>query len=298
MEVQQLRHLIAAVQFGNLLRAAQECNISQSGLSRSIKSLETRLGVQLLLRKSKGVEPTIFGVSVIQRARIILNEVNRSVAEVRALESANVGDVAIGITQNYAHYFIPDILAEVHAARPDVRVTVSTGGFLDLLEGVRTGLLDFGFGLLGPMEETSELIVAPLREHHSRVLARRGHPLTLCAGEVTPEQLAGARWAVLSGEGFQRSFASYFSTRGLRIPGQTFKTDSIELIRKLIARADILTVLPPDVVLDQVEAGALVILDCDAPAEETQVGLIFRDDGLVTPQTKLIADRIRARLGR
>jgi LysR family transcriptional regulator, regulator of abg operon len=57
MEVQQLRHLIAAIETGNLLRAADKSCISQSGLSRSIKTLETTLGVPLLIRGPKGSSP-------------------------------------------------------------------------------------------------------------------------------------------------------------------------------------------------------------------------------------------------
>ena len=69
MEIQQLRHLIAAVENRNLLKAADKAYISQSGLSRSLKSLEHRLGVPLLVRGPKGVEPTMYGLAVIRRAK-------------------------------------------------------------------------------------------------------------------------------------------------------------------------------------------------------------------------------------
>ena len=88
MEIQQLRHLIAAIENRNLLKAADKAYISQSGLSRSLKSLEHRLGVPLLIRGPKGVEPTIYGLTVIRRAKVILNEVARSIEEVRAIEMA------------------------------------------------------------------------------------------------------------------------------------------------------------------------------------------------------------------
>jgi DNA-binding transcriptional LysR family regulator len=298
VEIQQLRHLIAAVEQGNLLKAADACNISQSGLSRSIKSLETRLGIQLLIRKSKGVEPTIYGLSVMQRARLILNEVGRSYEEVRAIQAADIGQVTFGITQNYAHYFIPDVLAELHGAKGGVRVVVVTGGFLELVEQLREGALDFAFGLLGPIEENSELIIEPLRDHHSRVIARREHPLAAREDEISPQDLALARWATLRGEGFQKNFTGYFASRGLKAPAQTILTDSIDLIRQVVARVNVLSVLPPDIVLPELQSGAFAILDCEAPAEQTQVGLLFRKDAFVTPQMKQMVDRIRKRLSR
>jgi DNA-binding transcriptional LysR family regulator len=295
MEIQQLRHLVAAVDCGNLLKAADECNISQSGLSRSISSLEDRLGVELLVRKSKGVEPTIFGLSVVQRARLILNEVSRSIEELRAIQAAEIGDVAIGITQNYGHYLIPEILADLYHAHPGIRVRVVTGGFLDLVGQLKTGAVDFVFGLLGTMEVSDEIELEALREHHSKVVARTAHPL-VAKTEVTPEDLAAARWATLSGVGFQRNFMDYFSTHGLTPPVQVLKTDSIALIRRFILGADLLAVLPPDIVSDSLDAGLLTILDCEAPAEETTIGFVFRNHGLVTPHSRQIVERIRRRM--
>lgn len=298
MEIQQLRHLVSAVACGNLLKAAEECNISQSGLSRSIRSLEDRLGVQLLIRKSNGVEPTVFGDSVLKYAYLILNEVARSLDEIRAIQSSQVGEVVVGVTQNYGYYFIPDVITEFQQSQPSVRVTVKTGGFLDLVQQLKMANVDFVFGLLGPIEEGQELTVELLREHHSRVIARSTHPLAVQAREVTPQELSAARWATLRGEGFQRNFANYFASLSLKAPEQVLKTDSIALIRQSISAANLLAVLPPDVVKGELDSGALVILDCDAPAEQTHVGFVTRRSSFVTPQQTLLTDRIRRQLSR
>jgi DNA-binding transcriptional LysR family regulator len=60
----------------------------------------------------------------------------------------------------------------------------------------------------------------------------------------------------------------------------------------------VLSVLPPDIVHKELEDGTFAIINCEAPAEQTQVGLLFRKDGFVTPQMKQLVDRIRARLKR
>ena len=295
MEIQQIKHLIAAVECGNLLKAADECHISQSGLSRSIRSLEERLGVQLLIRKSKGVEPTVFGRSVLRRAYLIMNEVSRTVDEIRALQASEVGDIAFGVTQNYGYYFIPDLLAELQVEHPGVRVSVNTGGFVDLIRQLKVGSIDFVFGLLGSIEESDDIEAELLREHYSRVVARSSHPLARKQGDVTPDELSAARWATLRGEGFQRNFNTYFTAQGLHSPTQAVKTDSLALIRNSIAAADLLAVLPPDVVHWEIDRGDLVILQCEAPAEQTHVGLVRRRDSLVTPPQKEITELIRKR---
>ncbi len=167
-----------------------------------------------------------------------------------------------------------------------------TGGFLELVDQLAKGALDMVFGLLGLFETPPELVLEPLRDHYSRVIARAGHPL---AGnlQVTARELADARWATLSGEGFQRNFANFFAHYRLPLPVQALRTDSIDLIRRFVLNSDALTVLPADVVMQEIDAGTLVIVDCDTPAEQTRLGLVTRQHGLITPQVTLVISRIK-----
>ena len=293
MEIQQLRHLIAAVENRNLLKAADKAYISQSGLSRSLKSLEHRLGVQLLVRGPKGVEPTIYGMAVIRRAKVILNEVARSMEEVRAIEHGRIGETTFGITQNYANYLMPALLADLHAERPNLRVSIVCDGFLELVKKVKTEEIDFAFGLIGRIHHSDGLIIEPLMENRSRVIVGSHHPLAAKAA-VSIEDLARAQWAMLSSESVQRGFGLFFETRGLPVPAQMLKSNSIALIRHVVEVSDALTILPQDVVQREIDAGLLVALECETPVEHTRIGLIFRDGGLITPQAQVVVERIRS----
>jgi DNA-binding transcriptional LysR family regulator len=292
VEIQQLKHLLAAVETGNLLKAADKSFISQSGLSRSIKSLETRLGVPLLIRGPKGVEPTVYGLSVLRRAQIILNEVNKSVDEVRAIKQARVGEVKLGITQNYAGYLVPELMNEIHRERPGIRFTIIADGFVELLEMVKTEVIDFAFGLIGQIHRSDGIVIEPLREHRSRVFCGRNHPLAR-GGTATLQDLHAAQWAMLNSGGVQRGFGIFFESRGMSVPLQVIKTNSIDLIRHLIDDSNILTVLPAEVVHQEVSAGSIVPLECETPVAQTRVGLFYRDGGLLTPQAELVLDRFR-----
>jgi DNA-binding transcriptional LysR family regulator len=234
---------------------------------------------------------------LIPRAKVIVNEVTRSLNELRELETGQTGVVNIGITQNYGLYLVPPLLAELQTERPGMRFDVVTGGFLDLVEKVTTGKIDVAFGLLGSFETTDDLVVERLKEHHSRAIARARHPLA-CMRQISAAELARARWATLRGEGFQRNFARFFEQSGLRTPVQVLKTDSIELIRSFVVNTDTLTVLPPDVFKREIDDGTVVFLDSEAPAEITQLGLIFRAGGFISPRVQLVADRIRTIVAR
>lgn len=292
MEIQQLRHLMAAVEHRNLLKAADKTFISQSGLSRSIKSLEHRLGVPLLIRGPKGVEPTIYGQSVLRRAKVILNEVAKSIQEVRAIEQARVGEVTFGITPNYATYLVPQLLADLHRDRPHLRVTVITDGFVELIERVKSEAIDFAFGLIGQVRRSDGIVIEAIRAHRARVMASSRHPLA-AHGTCTSTELAAAEWAMLSGEGVQRSFGLFFENRGLPVPAQVMRSNSISLVRQMVKDSNVLSILPEEVVQADIAAGEIVALECETPVEQTRVGLFFREGGLLTPQAELVIDRFR-----
>lgn len=292
MEIQQLRHLIAAVETRNFFRAADQACISQSGLSRSIKTLEDRLGVPLLIRGPRGVEPTIYGMSVLRRAKVILNEVARTIEEVRAIEDGRIGETTFGVTQNYANYFIPELLTELHAERPGLRMTVVADGFLEHIQKLKTEEIDFAFGLIGRIHHSDGVVIEPLTENRSRVFAGAHHPL---AGirDVSIDDLAGAQWAMLSSESVQRGFALFFENQGLAVPAQMLKCNSIAMIRHVVVGSDALTILPQEVVQPEIDAGSLVAIDCETPVGRTRIGLIFREGGLMTPQAAVVVERIR-----
>ena len=292
MEIQQLRHLMAAVEHRNLLKAADKTFISQSGLSRSIKSLEHRLGVPLLIRGPKGVEPTVYGQSVLRRAKVILNEVAKSIQEVRAIEQARVGEVTFGITPNYATYLVPQLLAELHRDRPNLRVTVITDGFVELIERVKSESIDFAFGLIGQVRRSDGIVIEAIRAHRARVMASADHRLAQ-QESCTSADLAAAEWAMLNGEGVQRSFGLFFETRGLPVPAQVMRSNSISLVRQMVKDSNVLSILPEEVVHADIEAGEIVALECETPVEQTRVGLFFREGGLLTPQAELVIDRFR-----
>ena len=292
MEVQQLRHLLAAVQFGNLARAAEETDISQSGLSRSIKSLETRLGVQLLVRGPAGVEPTEFGLGLIERARVILNEISRAKDLLREIEAGEVGEITIGATHNYAHFVLPEVIAKFAGERRQAKIHIVTGSFPELIDGMKVGRMDFAIALLGPISHGDELVVEPLGFSHARVLARAGHPLVNKAAVSVPE-LAAAHWALLDSGSLQQKFATFFSDRRHPTPRQVLQTSSVVLLKKALLKMDALTVLPLDMVRDELASGEFCAVNCDTPSESARVGLIFRANSPMSPQIAQLVAEIR-----
>ena len=77
MDLKQLQYFVVSVDSGSLKKAAKVLYTSQPHISKTIKSLEAELQVELLTRKYRGVEVTEEGRKVYEYACRILVEAGR-----------------------------------------------------------------------------------------------------------------------------------------------------------------------------------------------------------------------------
>jgi tetratricopeptide (TPR) repeat protein len=83
MNLRQLRYFIGVVDAGNMTRAAEQLHVAQTALGMQIRQLEEDLGVALLVRHSRGVEPTRAGNLLRARALDILSLVEQARKDLR-----------------------------------------------------------------------------------------------------------------------------------------------------------------------------------------------------------------------
>ena len=85
IEFRHLRAFVAVAEELNFGRAAERLYISQPALSRQIRSLEQLVGCELLRRSTHGVEQTLAGEALLDRARRLLSDIDEAVAAAMAV---------------------------------------------------------------------------------------------------------------------------------------------------------------------------------------------------------------------
>src|SRR6185436_10526726 len=86
-EIREMRYFMAVAERLHFGRAAESLHISQPPLSRAIRALEQRLGVDLFARSRRRVELTAEGARFLEEARRITAQLERSVLELRGMLS-------------------------------------------------------------------------------------------------------------------------------------------------------------------------------------------------------------------
>lgn len=143
MEIRVLRYFLAVAREGNITHAARRLHISQPALSKQIKELETELGKKLLIRGSSRVQLTEEGMLLRKRAEDILDMVDKTADEFKALNEITGGDIRIGCAESDGIKYLARRIKALRESYPRIRVHLYSGDTDDLAERLDRGLLDF-----------------------------------------------------------------------------------------------------------------------------------------------------------
>lgn len=141
MDLKRLRYFCAAIEHGNITKAARALNIAQPPLSKRLHELEEEIGAPLFLRGAKQIEPTPAGLHLYHRACEILRDVEEAARKTAQIAATQTRQLRIGLTHLYQNYFGPLILGLAQAdPETQVSVMVADSGHLELL--LKRGLID------------------------------------------------------------------------------------------------------------------------------------------------------------
>src|SRR5262247_982283 len=102
LKLHDMRVLISVVDAGSMHKAAERLATSQPAVSRAISDLEHALGVRLLDRSPRGIEPTQYGRAIIKRGVAVFDELRQGVKDIEFLTDPTAGELRIGTTESLA----------------------------------------------------------------------------------------------------------------------------------------------------------------------------------------------------
>ncbi|PMX13439.1 LysR family transcriptional regulator, partial [Pseudomonas sp. GW460-12] len=120
-----LQAFVVIAREGSFTRAAAQLGVSQSALSHTMRTLETRLGVRLLTRTTRSVSPTDAGQRLYQTMAPRFEEIERELSAVTELSDTPAGSVRISASEHAANNILWPKLLKVLPQYPEVKVEIT-----------------------------------------------------------------------------------------------------------------------------------------------------------------------------
>lgn len=283
----KFRHLdafSAIARAGSLKRAAEQLNLTQPAISKTLKELEDIAGARLMERNRAGVRLTPAGDVFLNFAEQSTNALRHGLRSVRG--GGEMSDrLRIGALPSVAGTLIPRAVARFMSEAPDTLVEVQEGLHHDLTAQLRSGALDLVAGRLGRPDSMVGLTFRQLYTEPVIVVADPKKPaatLTSLADlfeclVLYPPQNSAIRPLV----------ARAMIAAGLPLFETRIETTSAAFARATLTQHDnAVWVISQGVVQAELDAGRLVALDLSLDQTAGAVGIMTRADDIATSSAR------------
>jgi DNA-binding transcriptional LysR family regulator len=278
LDLKHLRQIIAISQTGNFAKAAGLLSMSQPALSRSLQTLEQRLGARLFDRDRSGVVPTPTGQILLARAHSLLQQASEVEREVGLLIGRGTGHLRIGAGPYPAAISIGTAVARLITEFPGLSVDVEVGDWDVLTHRVLEAELDLAIVELPPSRHDDRLDVEPLSKHAGTLFCRADHPLTRLAlptlADLGAYPLAMTLLPPRLRHVVMRKRDSTARQRDHERSVPWIHVNTFELARQIVLESDAIGLALPRQIADEVAAGLLAMLAVEVPNLHTNYGIV------------------------
>jgi molybdate transport repressor ModE-like protein len=279
-DLRALQLLTAAVRHGSISAAARECGITQQSASARLRSIERMLGLELLQRTTRGVEPTPAGETAAAWAEEVLAAAERFRIGVGTLRGERRRELTVAASQTVAAHMLPAWLValrdrQVRDGMEPTTVRLIAGNSVEVAALVRDGAADLGFiespvlpdGLSHAVvgADALALVVAP------------GHPWAVAASITMADAAAAPLVAREEGSGTRRTWEDAVRARLGREPDAPIAVlPTSAAVRSAVANGLGPAMLSRLVVADDVHLGRLVEVPIDSDPVTRPVTALWR----------------------
>ncbi|WP_427967602.1 LysR family transcriptional regulator [Altererythrobacter sp.] len=252
----RLRALLALADSGSYAGASILTGLSLPSIHRAVNDLALAMRRQLVERKGKAVALSDTGNDLARSFRLARVELETGLSEIEALKGHETRRIAIGAMPLSRARVLPAAVTRFQRKHPQVRLSIAEGSRAELVDPLRNGALDLMIGALRDPLIEAELSQQPLFEDQPAVFGRGDHPLA--GTNADPSELARYPWTVPAhGAPLRDTFERLFNEAGIEPPRVPIESGSVMMIRQILIDSDFLTLLSPDQVAVEIEAGWL-----------------------------------------
>jgi molybdate transport repressor ModE-like protein len=280
LKTRHLQIFLAVAKAGSMQHAARDVGLTQPAISKLIGELEKVFGAPLLDRSKRGVTPTECGRALMDRAQLMLNDLESAKGEILAIARGAIGHVRIGVLPVAETPILSRTLLALRKSAPSLAVQVEDGTHSALLGSLRRGEIDCMISRLDVGAGDQDLHIEKLVEMPISVVASPSHPLAH-AKQVSWPDLARYSWIMpRSGTPIRAVIDQQFIHAGTVPPVPTLESTSIRLNQAVLAGTDMIAIMIYDAASAYARSGQLAILPVKFLSRPPYIGVITRSPQL------------------
>jgi DNA-binding transcriptional LysR family regulator len=231
LNLDQLRAFVEVIERGSVTAAAKELNLTQPAVTHQIQELERRFDVALVERIGKKAYLTEAGEKLLEHARHLLEEDERTRSAMRRFGDGWLERVRVGTSATVLMYALPPILRQLKTDHPQLEINLKAGLTANTLQLLKTNALDLGICAL-PVKDPA-FQVTPLFE--DELVAILPDNLGQAPKKVTPAFLAGCPLILGNESSALRQTITEWLTQAGPAPKPVMEFDNVEAIKSLVA---------------------------------------------------------------
>ena len=166
---------------GSITAGARLAHLALPSASARVRGLEQALGVPLLRRGRRGVEPTEAGLALLRHARIIGRQVEDLRGDLAQFADGLKAQIRLLCNTSAMTEFLPDALAAFLAAHPGLGVDLEERPSRDIVQAVAEGVADIG--IITDAVDSAALQTFTVCDDTLVLAMARNHPLARQLGQ-------------------------------------------------------------------------------------------------------------------
>lgn len=288
-----LRLFVAVCEERNIARAAARESLVASAVSKRIGAIEQQLGMPLLVRGRRGIEPTPAGQTLLRQAREVLGAMERMHAELSEFASGLQGSVRVVASVSALAEWLPDDIAGFINRHEAVRVSLDEAGGARVVREVREGAADLG--VVWDAVDVSGLQAWPYRCDHMGVVMRPSHPLAGRQRIRFADTLDHVSVGVVPGGLIDSLLRRQAALLG-RTVNHRMQVSSLDAAARIVAAGLGLAILPFEAAAPQVGSLQLLMKPLDEPWATRQFVIVSREDQWLSAAARQLVQHLRGLL--
>ncbi len=282
----ELKAFVRAVELKSISAAARSLRLSAAAASHRILQLEEQLGVRLLNRTTRSLQPTEAGHIFYDHALSVLEAVERAEASVAVASGVPTGSLRVAAPLGFGRRVLAPLVCEFHAQNPKVEVRLRLSDHaVDLLsESVDVAIR------MSALPDSS-LIVRKLADC-PRVLCAAPSYLHKHGAPEKPEDLLQHNCLLLrfpSSTDFRWSLNTPEGPQVLPVSGK-LDADDGDVLTEWTLYGEGIMLKPYWEVADHISAGRLQVVLPDFPPDPVSLVMLYPHRQLLPAKVRVFAD--------